>query len=374
MGKVIFCEITWMKDYAGITAEDQPKNGGSFVKENGEAGECKNFLPYNHRCYGYVQHNGSELNLARIEDVGSEAEKLEDVTVVWVARSTVRKIVGWYEHATVYRFMQEFTNDVLGEQNDSLYWWGYYCSTKEENAYLLPERDRCFTVPSASKTGAGKGMGQSMVWYADSVYAREEFLPKVMAYLALAKRRTAAIYWMPEELQQLPGIETEELGNMLERAADLFDAGEFYESLQYDNLARQMNPCFEVLFMRGWALEGMLLYDEAIEEYKNALQEKGARLAGELVECRLKLAYLYMMVHKNHLAWQIYEELLQQRIDGEVKCDVLINMMHICVEDCSWDKLQDVLARYEKRKTDYRREDAENFRQILQEETAEKQN
>lgn len=34
MGAVVFCNIAWMKNYRGITDEDQPYNGGSFVKVN----------------------------------------------------------------------------------------------------------------------------------------------------------------------------------------------------------------------------------------------------------------------------------------------------------------------------------------------------
>ena len=44
MGAVVFCNIAWMKNYRGITDEDQPYNGGSFVKENNDAMERINFL------------------------------------------------------------------------------------------------------------------------------------------------------------------------------------------------------------------------------------------------------------------------------------------------------------------------------------------
>ena len=47
MGAVVFCNIAWMKNYRGITDEDQPYNGGSFVKENNDAMEQINFLPKN---------------------------------------------------------------------------------------------------------------------------------------------------------------------------------------------------------------------------------------------------------------------------------------------------------------------------------------
>jgi len=42
MGAVVFCNIAWMKNYQGITDEDQPYNGGSFVKENNDAMEQTN--------------------------------------------------------------------------------------------------------------------------------------------------------------------------------------------------------------------------------------------------------------------------------------------------------------------------------------------
>ena len=100
MAKVVFCNIAWMKLYSGITDNDQPKNGGAFVKENNDACESFNFYPYNHYCLGYVRAPGERLNLARVEDVPDDVDKIDDVTVIWVATNdTGRHIVGWYEHA-----------------------------------------------------------------------------------------------------------------------------------------------------------------------------------------------------------------------------------------------------------------------------------
>ena len=36
MKKVVFCEIAWMKYYSGVSEDDQPVNGGKYVKENKE--------------------------------------------------------------------------------------------------------------------------------------------------------------------------------------------------------------------------------------------------------------------------------------------------------------------------------------------------
>ena len=77
MAKVVFCNIAWMKFYSGITDNDQPKNGGAFVKENNDACESFNFYPYNHYCLGYVRAPGERLNLARVEDVPDDVDKIE---------------------------------------------------------------------------------------------------------------------------------------------------------------------------------------------------------------------------------------------------------------------------------------------------------
>ena len=77
MAKVVFCNIAWMKFYSGISDNDQPKNGGAFVKENNDACESFNFYPYNHYCLGYVRAPGERLNLARVEDVPDDVDKIE---------------------------------------------------------------------------------------------------------------------------------------------------------------------------------------------------------------------------------------------------------------------------------------------------------
>ena len=44
---ILFCNIAWMKHYEGITEEDKPRDGGSYVTENGNAYESNNFKNYN---------------------------------------------------------------------------------------------------------------------------------------------------------------------------------------------------------------------------------------------------------------------------------------------------------------------------------------
>ena len=143
MAKVVFCNIAWMKFYSGITDNDRPKNGGAFVKENNDACESFNFYPYNHYCLGYVRAPGERLNLARVEDVPDDVDKIDDVTVIWVATNdTGRHIVGWYEHAEMYRYYQYFEDSIVENHT----YWQYNFKTREENAYIIPEELRTCTL------------------------------------------------------------------------------------------------------------------------------------------------------------------------------------------------------------------------------------
>ena len=46
MKPIIFCNIAYMKFYRGVVeGVDEPVNGGQYVKENNDGGECYNFDP-----------------------------------------------------------------------------------------------------------------------------------------------------------------------------------------------------------------------------------------------------------------------------------------------------------------------------------------
>ena len=154
MKKVVFCEIAWMKYYSGVSEDDQPVNGGKYVKENKEGGEIYNFAPYNHQCYGYVMHQGEELHIERYDKILRDFDEVRDMTVVWVASDgKSSKIVGWYEHATMYRFWQQFYDSLYcGDWRNS-----YNFVAEEKDCYLLDEKDRSFVVPRAPLAGKGKG-------------------------------------------------------------------------------------------------------------------------------------------------------------------------------------------------------------------------
>ena len=59
----------------------------------------------------------------------------------------------------------------------------FWVMAKAENCYLLSEEKRTYGIGRALTDGKGKGFGQSDVWYADSIYAKENIVPNVVEYL-----------------------------------------------------------------------------------------------------------------------------------------------------------------------------------------------
>lgn len=164
--RVLFCNIAWMKYYNGITDEDKPENGGSWVKENGNATECLNFAPCNDGTYcGYVstksnRGNSNQLHIEKLEGITKDDDIAENVLVIWVAKRNINEkntIVGWYKNATVGRYYEFIDND-----------WPVNIVAKVEDCVLLPLDKRHKVVPRAGKEGYSYGMGQANVWFAQN--------------------------------------------------------------------------------------------------------------------------------------------------------------------------------------------------------------
>ena len=186
--KILFCKISWMKYYKGVQAGlDEPKNGGSYVKEHGEGHECFNFEAVldpdgTEWCLGFVEtketraNKRNELHFEKID--GCELLKnepfVDDVLVVWCAtgdRDT--SVVGWYNNATVFRRYEEL-------EFDNGYIQSYNVLARKEDCVLLPWTDRTerkWETRVAKKHGFG--FGQSMVWYAQEEKA-QPYLKKLV--------------------------------------------------------------------------------------------------------------------------------------------------------------------------------------------------
>lgn len=186
MRPVVFVRVADMKYYQGITDQDRPVNGGSYVNNTGLAHECYNFAPViqsgedYEKCLGYfMMIGGNGVCQLHIENIpGCEALKHEEaaygVTVIFVSKAVSSKsmrVVGFYKDAIAYRFPHhmEFEDNYCQE---------YLFEARKENCVLLPYSERFSSsqwyVPASTSKYAEFGFGRSHVWFAGSKGASEK--------------------------------------------------------------------------------------------------------------------------------------------------------------------------------------------------------
>jgi hypothetical protein len=188
--KILFCNIAWMDYYKGIVKGiDEPRNGGSYVTENGDAHEAYNFAsvflgenvgyPDGEYCLGFVEtkstniNTRNQLNIEKIDgcELCKKENEVEDVLVIYCAKypdSMVQEtyVVGWYRHATVYRYYETLE---FSDGNDGVFYQDYNAIARKENCVLLPRsvrrKSNIWRVPRKS-SGVSYGFGQANVWFA----------------------------------------------------------------------------------------------------------------------------------------------------------------------------------------------------------------
>ena len=240
-GRILFCNIAYMKYYRGITPDDVPCNGGEYVKRTKDAHEKYNFLPENGRVYGFVETKyrnsengrvGNQLHIERIDGGAKNKDSVEDVTVIFCARKTKFEtvIVGWYEHATVYRGRIEKV-DYNGVT------WGYNITTSTEDAHLIEEKHRDFII-SRAKSRNEAGFGQSNVWYADDKKS-EEIKKAALDYISYIK--DGSYVSLQNEAEEIDRIYEEE--RLAETERDVVAKARIGQGLFRDKLIQRDGCC-----------------------------------------------------------------------------------------------------------------------------------
>lgn len=219
--RFLFCNIAWMNYYKGKPEIDRPVGGGSFVKETGYGHEMYNFKPEtlsiggskerDAYCLGFFEtkwHNG-QSNQLHIEKIrGCELLKndasADDVTVVYCAKHPAHNFtttVGWYRHATVYRYYQEQEFSAI---NGGTYIQYYNAVTRAADCILLPTSQRSkkleWEIPRRRPTGRNYGFGRANVWFAED--SDNEWLEKFLVNLEKRIEGYAGENWLdryPEE-------------------------------------------------------------------------------------------------------------------------------------------------------------------------------
>jgi hypothetical protein len=146
---LLFCNISWMKFYAGRDQKDPPLGGGGFPRREGYCGEELNFVGCDDGyVYGHFEtikkNKDRQVNIQRL-GASREAEFVDGVDVVWTAPVEgydPRCVVGWYENARVYRRRQPYNGVYPSEQHETDELISFMVRARIEDAHLIPVPDR----------------------------------------------------------------------------------------------------------------------------------------------------------------------------------------------------------------------------------------
>lgn len=288
--KIVFCNISWMKKYQGITDSDKPKYCGTYVTEQNAGNDIFNFSEYNGKCYGYVKNEGDLVLPTRLEEeirqgtvpaaAHSPSEHLdpdiaiEGFLVVWCSfkdRNTAR-IIGWYNNAVLFReeqYQPSFTNPD--------YELDYFFEANSEDCFLLPENKRTFKIERAAKAGKGKGFGRPDVWFADSPYGQGELIPEVIKYIESYNGPRENFVLTDAMINALPAeAYTGTHEALFQKGLKCFESVDCLQALTWFNAARKIKETPQNLYVTAFCLYHLSAFDKArgiIEKYLEKGQE-----------------------------------------------------------------------------------------------------
>lgn len=155
---LLFVRTAYMRKYKGLTEDDKPYGGGGYVEKTGKAHEEHNFLPYKNKLYGFFMMRG-KLHINRLGS--NNGEYANNVLVVVTAPHPQKGmvIVGWYNHAKVYKQHQPYPNGI----DRKIEGYDYNFVSDVKDCFLVPEKERIKVFP---KDFTNK-MRRTFNWYAE---------------------------------------------------------------------------------------------------------------------------------------------------------------------------------------------------------------
>ncbi|MGI5960135.1 MAG: tetratricopeptide repeat protein [Massiliimalia sp.] len=281
---VIFCKIGWMTYYSGSCQADPYQGVNPQV--------AYNFQDYNGFCYGAMEE------IPQLSE-----EQKEDVTVIWIANDeyqTQPVIVGWYQHAVLYRDEQvQHDKYSIGRE------LRYYAKAKSSDCVLLPLSERNLVIRDDAKQDP-------------------MFLGMLLDYLDHCKIEPINLRYTEDVLSRVladPGLNYDEL---MEAGDDAVDQEEYYKALLYFNTAFHQKKNIDAIFNIGSMLESLFCFDEAIKIF-----EKLRQLEGDEPDTLDNLLNLYLQTGQYEKALEISHLAIESAEDQEEICGILCTQTDI---------------------------------------------
>ena len=140
-------------------------------------------------------------NIPPPEGIIISSDIVEDVLVIYCAKHPAHNfttVVGWYNHATVYRYYQQMHFPSDNPEDTELFVQNYNSIAKAKDCILLPRRERSlfnkWSVPRRN-SGAAYGFGQSNIWFAQE---DSELLKKYIDQLLKQIKEYGGDNWLYE--------------------------------------------------------------------------------------------------------------------------------------------------------------------------------
>ncbi len=181
---VLYCNISWMKYYAGRRTSDPPLGGGGFPVAEGYCGEECNFVPCDDGfVYGHFEimkkDRDREVHIERLGAKRTDAF-IDDVDIVWTAPKQgkdPRVVVGWSKNARLYRNRQHFHGSYPSAQHKKDEIKSYQVKARTEEVFLVPHAERTMEL------SRGDGWSGQTSWW----YAEDTTNPDAMRFVAAVK-------------------------------------------------------------------------------------------------------------------------------------------------------------------------------------------
>lgn len=155
---ILCCRVSWMSQYR--SREERPFSFHKYIRAGNTPAEAQNFLPCEDGLFrGYVpvgRDADRKYGKIAIDRLGASKkdDRVDHVLVVFCApheQNRGLRIVGFYRNATVLR------EPKISNHSDRT----PITRVISRDAILIPEPDRCFTIPGQKE----RGFGQSNLWY-----------------------------------------------------------------------------------------------------------------------------------------------------------------------------------------------------------------
>lgn len=187
MEPIVFFNIGWMKNYAGIDPGDPTVGGHRSLQGRLHGAEAFNFAPVSGKLYGYRPSGETSTNIDRL-GANKRDSKIEGVTVVWIARrpeSSETLVVGWYKNATIHRHTQPLPPDAASQHRPTD---EYMIEARSEDCRLLPVGARSFQVRSWRKEAPGYGQSPTFYDVSDAYRSRvSKYISQIESNVAAAR-------------------------------------------------------------------------------------------------------------------------------------------------------------------------------------------